>query len=102
MYYSSHTLERHDLLSLCMVVSTWAANCEHITHAFVKSRRMAELVDVLALSSKALVIRESSQRKSAMDQNNLDKGQELKIWDVTVSKEEMKRLGILSSSDRGH
>lgn len=83
-----------------MIVSIWAANYEHITRAFTKSRRMAELVDVLALSSKALVIRDSSQRKSPMDHTTFEKGQELKIWDVAISEEEKKRLGIVSSADR--
>lgn len=101
MYYASHTLERHELLTSCMVVSIWAANFEHITRAFVNSRRMAELVDVLAVSSKAMVIRDPDQRKSSMDHAALDKGQELKIWDVTISEDEMKRLGVVSSQDRG-
>lgn len=83
-----------------MVVSIWAANYEHITRAFTKSRRMTELVDVLALSSKALVIRDSNQRRSPMDHTTFEKGQELKIWDVTISEEEKKRLGIVSSADR--
>lgn len=101
MYYASHTLERHDLLTACMVVSIWAANYEHITRAFTKSRRMAELVDVLALSSKALVIRDSNQRKSSADHSTFEKGQEVKIWDVTIPEEEKKRLGVVSSADRG-
>jgi nuclear pore complex protein Nup107 len=61
---------------------------------------MAEIVDVLALSSKALVIRDSTKHKSS-DHNNFHKGQELKIWDVTISEEEKKRLGIVSDLDRG-
>ncbi|KAJ6091664.1 hypothetical protein N7467_003633 [Penicillium canescens] len=89
MHYASHCLERHDLLTQCMIVSVWVANFKHLTDAFTKSRRMAELVDALALSSKAMVNRNLEfQLSNKKKDHHFEKGQELKIWDVEIPQKE--------------
>ncbi|KAJ5361470.1 hypothetical protein N7541_002314 [Penicillium brevicompactum] len=95
MYFASYCLERNDLLTQCMVTSIWVANYQHITLAFTQAQRMAELMEVLALSSKALVIRNTSSPKSSKDELI----QEVKIWDVEVTEDEKKRIGLTSAYD---
>jgi nuclear pore complex protein Nup107 len=97
MYFASHCLEQNNLLTQCMVVSIWVANYEHITSAFTQAKRVAELMDALALSSKALVNRNTTPAKS---RENLERGQELKIWDIEITEEEKKRMGLTSALDR--
>lgn len=76
-----------------MIVSIWAANYEHITRAFTKSRRMALFEGGVVHWGLALA-------GVPDDHTTFEKGQELKIWDVTISEEEKKRLGVVSSADR--
>jgi nuclear pore complex protein Nup107 len=96
MYFASHCLEQNNLLTQCMVVSIWVANYEHVTLAFTQAKRVAELMDALALSSKALVNRNTT--KSSKEA--CERGQELKIWDIEVTEEEKKRMGLTSALDR--
>ncbi|CAG7955941.1 unnamed protein product [Penicillium olsonii] len=96
MYFASFCLERNDLLTQCMIVSIWVANYEHITRAFTQAKRMGELMDALALSSKALVIRNTNPSKNSKD----ERARELSIWDVEITEEEKKRIGLTSSLDR--
>ncbi|CAG8427280.1 unnamed protein product [Penicillium salamii] len=93
MYYASFCLERNDLLTQCMIVSIWVANYDHITRAFTQAKRMSELMDALALSGKALVNRNTKSPKD-------ERSQELSIWDVEVTEEEKKRIGLTSALDR--
>jgi nuclear pore complex protein Nup107 len=98
MYFASYCLEQNNLLTQCMVVSIWVANYEHVTLAFTQAKRVTELMDALALSSKALVNRNTTPAKSSKE--NLERAQELKIWDVEVTEEEKKRIGLTSALDR--
>ncbi|KAJ5091718.1 hypothetical protein NUU61_006588 [Penicillium alfredii] len=56
VYFASACLNQPNLLVQCMELSVHIANSPQLTRSFTDSRRMAELVDALALSSKALVI----------------------------------------------
>lgn len=55
---------------------------EYLTRSFVESQRMAELVDALALSSKAMV------NTGAQPGKRLLGGESLGIWNVPVSENE--------------
>ncbi|KAJ6109513.1 hypothetical protein N7486_001748 [Penicillium sp. IBT 16267x] len=77
LYYASHSLEKPFLLTQCMTVSIWVASTPHLTRSFTKSKRMAELMDALALSSKAMVLTDPK------DDRVYDNGQTLGIWRVS-------------------
>lgn len=78
-----------------MVVSIWAANYVHLTNAFTQSKRVSELMDALALSSKAMVNRKTNPKFSRDEIN-----QGSRIWDVEVTEEEKKRNGLTSAFDK--
>lgn len=59
-----------------MSVSIWAASKPHLTRSFTESGRMTELVEALALSSKAMVLINLSRDR------HLDRGQLPGIWNV--------------------
>ncbi|KAJ5902139.1 hypothetical protein N7495_002667 [Penicillium taxi] len=86
LYYSSHTFEQPNLLSLCMTVAIWAASTPQVTKAFVDSQRMAELMDVLALSSKAMVLTDPKQDRVSED------GQTLALWRVSTAENDDGKL----------
>ncbi|KAJ5627825.1 hypothetical protein N7490_010053 [Penicillium lividum] len=78
LYYASHSLEKPFLLTQCMNVSIWVASTPHLTRSFTASKRMAELMDALALSSKAMVLTDPKEDRV------YDNGQTLGIWRVTA------------------
>ncbi|KAI2791248.1 hypothetical protein POX_c04105 [Penicillium oxalicum] len=82
LYYASHALEKPNLLSQCMTVSIWVANNAHLTRSFTEARRMSELVDCLALASKAMVLTDPKNDVT------FPNGQTLGIWRVSVSEED--------------
>lgn len=78
LYYASHSLDKPTLLTQCMTVSIWVATIPHLTRSFNKAKRMTELVDALALASKAMVLTDPKQDRT------FENGQNLGIWRVSV------------------
>lgn len=62
----------------CMNLAKQVADNEPLTQIFVSARRMGELVDALALSSKAIVNTKAKHKK------RFPNGETLGIWDVKV------------------
>lgn len=87
MYYASYSLDSPGLLSQCMTVSIWIATIPHLTRSFTEAKRMGELMEALALASKAMVLTDP-----AHDRMN-DNGQTLGIWRVSAPKED--KSGVL-------
>ncbi|KAJ5180660.1 hypothetical protein N7492_003870 [Penicillium capsulatum] len=81
LYYASHSLDKPGLLSQCMTVSIWVANVAHLTRSFTESKRMGELMEALALASKAMVLTDPAHDRA------LDNGQTLGIWRVSPPQE---------------
>ncbi|PKY09037.1 nuclear pore complex protein An-Nup84 [Aspergillus campestris IBT 28561] len=81
LYYSGHILSS-DILVQCMNLAMQVSENEYLTRSFVESQRMAELVDALALSSKAMV------NTGAQPGKRLLGGESLGIWNVQVSENE--------------
>ena len=81
LYYSGHILSS-DILVQCMNLAMQVSENEYLTRSFVESQRMAELVDALALSSKAMV------NTGAQPGKRLLGGESLGIWNVPVSENE--------------
>lgn len=78
LYYASHSLDRPSLLTQCMTVSIWVANTPHLTRSFTEAKRMTELMDALALSSKAIVLTDPKEDRV------YENGQTLGIWRVSA------------------
>lgn len=66
----------------CMNLAMQVSENEYLTRSFVSSRRMAELVDALALSSKAMVQTRAKPGKRLLG------GESLGIWTVEVPEDE--------------
>ncbi|KAF5854945.1 Nucleoporin nup84 [Aspergillus alliaceus] len=80
LYYAGHVLTS-ELLVQCMNLAMQVSENEYLTSAFVASRRMAELVDALALSSKAMVNTRAKADKKLLG------GETLGIWNVEVPED---------------
>ena len=65
-----------------MTASVWVANTPHLTRSFTESKRMGELLDALALASKAMVLTDPKQDRV------FENGQTLGIWRVTAPENE--------------
>lgn len=70
----------------CMNMAIQVSENEYLTRSFVFSRRMAELVDALALSSKAMVNTRAKPGKKMLG------GESLGIWNIDVTEGENKIL----------
>ncbi|KAL4780475.1 107-domain-containing protein [Aspergillus varians] len=81
LYYSAHVISS-DILVQCMNLAMQVAENEYLTRSFVASRRMAELMDAVALSSKAMV------NARAKPNTRLLGGESLGIWNVEASGDE--------------
>ncbi|PYH99387.1 nuclear pore complex protein An-Nup84 [Aspergillus ellipticus CBS 707.79] len=81
MYFSAHVLTS-ELLVQCMNLATQVSEVEHLTSSFVASRRMRELMDALAISSKAMV---NTHAKPGL---KLLGGESLGIWTPRAPEEE--------------
>lgn len=81
LYYASHCLDKPSLLSQCMTVAIWVSSIKHLTSSFTESKRMGELMEALALASKAMVLTDPAQDRV------LDNGQTLGVWRVSPAKE---------------
>ncbi|KAL4886567.1 107-domain-containing protein [Aspergillus karnatakaensis] len=81
LYYSAHVISS-DILVQCMNLAMQVAENEFLTRAFVAAERMAELMDALALSSKAMI---NAKAKPGV---RLLGGESLSIWNVAVEEEE--------------
>lgn len=78
LYYAAHAVSS-ELLLECLSLATKVSSTPNLTDTFVNAQRMAELVDVLALSSRAIVNVQSKNKKKV-----LPGGATLAIWDVDV------------------
>jgi nuclear pore complex protein Nup107 len=87
LYYASHSLDKPTLLTQCMTVSIWVANVPHLTRSFTEAKRMAELMDALALASKAMVLTDSEGGDRVFEN-----GQTLGIWRVKVPEDDESNL----------
>ncbi|KAL2829560.1 107-domain-containing protein [Aspergillus pseudoustus] len=85
LYYSAHVISS-DILVQCMNLAMQVAENEFLTRSFVASRRMAELMDALALSSKAMV------NARAKPNVRLLGGESLGIWNVQVPADEGEEM----------
>ncbi|KAH1627953.1 hypothetical protein KXX21_000658 [Aspergillus fumigatus] len=81
LYFSAHVLTS-EILVQCMNLAMQVSENEYLTRSFVSSRRMAELVDALALSSKAMVQTRAKPGKRLLG------GESLGIWTVEVPEDE--------------
>ncbi|KAF7585703.1 Nucleoporin nup84 [Aspergillus hancockii] len=81
LYYAGHVLSS-ELLVQCMNLATQVAENEYLTNAFGASRRMAELVDALALSSRAMVNSRATPGKKLLG------GESLGIWNVEIPEDD--------------
>ncbi|KAI2839433.1 hypothetical protein CBS11350_7499 [Aspergillus niger] len=81
MYFSAHVLSS-ELLVQCMNLATQVAEVEHLTSSFVAARRVGELMNALAVSSKSMV---NTHAKPGV---RLLGGESLGIWAPQVSDEE--------------
>ena len=75
LYFSAHAVSSAYLVE-CMNLAKQVGDNDELTRLFVQTGRMGELVDALALSSKALV---NTQSKSKRD---FESGETMGIWDV--------------------
>ncbi|KAL4925837.1 nucleoporin Nup84/Nup107 family protein [Aspergillus undulatus] len=82
LYYTAHVISS-DILVQCMNLAMQVAENENLTRAFVAARRMSELMDALAISSKAMV------KARAKTDARLLGGERLGIWNVEIPKEEI-------------
>ncbi|KAE8145807.1 107-domain-containing protein [Aspergillus avenaceus] len=81
LYHAGHVLTSEHLIQ-CMNLAIQVAENELLNGAFIRARRMAELMDALALSSRAMV---NTQAKA---DKKLPTGETLGIWNVDVSEDE--------------
>ncbi|KAJ5166830.1 uncharacterized protein N7482_005611 [Penicillium canariense] len=86
LYYASHSLDKPNLLTQCMTVSIWVANTAHLARSFTEAQRMSELVDCLALASKAMVLTDPKNDRT------FDNGQTLGIWRVDIPEDDEAAL----------
>ncbi|KAI9038731.1 nucleoporin Nup84/Nup107 family protein [Aspergillus affinis] len=87
LYYSARVLTSDNLVQ-CMNLGIQLAENEFLTRCFVTSRRMRELVEALALSSKAMVNTGADPEKKLLG------GESLGLWNVRVPQD-----GNLPGSD---
>ncbi|KAG2415467.1 hypothetical protein HFD88_006658 [Aspergillus terreus] len=85
LYYAGHVLSSEHLVQ-CMNMAIQVSENEYLTRSFVFSRRMAELVDALALSSKAMVNTRAKPGKKMLG------GESLGIWNIDVTEGENEVL----------
>lgn len=78
LYFAAHALSSEILLD-CPNLAIRVASDPMLTAAFQDSRRMRELVDALALSSKAMTMVSHKNRKK-----RFATGETLSIWDVEI------------------
>ncbi|KAL4905953.1 hypothetical protein BDW74DRAFT_167585 [Aspergillus multicolor] len=84
LYYCAHIVSS-ELLVQCMNLAMQVAENPLLTRSFTAGKRMAELMDALALSSKAMVnTRAKPDARSAG-------GESLGLWAVNVSEEDIDR-----------
>ncbi|KAL5336919.1 107-domain-containing protein [Aspergillus crustosus] len=91
LYFSAHVISS-DYLVQCMNLALQVSENDFLTRSFVAAGRMAELVDALALSSKAMV---NARAKSGA---RLLGGESLGIWNVQVPPEVEE--GLLEEQQR--
>ncbi|KAL2818994.1 107-domain-containing protein [Aspergillus cavernicola] len=88
LYYSAHVISS-DYLVQCMNLAMQVAENEYLTRSFVVSKRMGELMDALALSSKAMV------NARAKPNARLLGGESLGIWNVQIPADEEEEIEML-------
>lgn len=80
LYYSARVLTSDNLVQ-CVNLGIQLAENEFLTRCFITSCRMRELVEALALSSKAMV------STGADPQRKLLGGESLGLWNVSVPED---------------
>lgn len=90
LYYAAHVLTG-EILVQCMNLGMQVSENEHLTRSFVGAKRMRELVDALAVSSKAMVNTHSEPGKRLLG------GEMLGIWNVKVDSEEDDEIRMARS-----
>lgn len=83
LYYTGHVLSG-EILVQCMNLGIQISENEHLTRSFVGAQRMRELVDALAVSSKAMV----NTRASSKSDKKLAGGETMGIWNVELGPED--------------
>ena len=83
LYYTGHVLSG-EILVQCMNLGIQISENEHLTRSFVGAQRMRELVDALAMSSKAMV----NTRANSKSDKKLPGGETMGIWNVEVEPED--------------
>ncbi|KAL4809560.1 107-domain-containing protein [Aspergillus unguis] len=81
LYYTAHVI-RSDILVQCMNLGMQVSENDYLTRSFIASKRVAELVDALALSSKAMV------NARAKKGTRLLGGESVAIWNPDVPEDE--------------
>lgn len=90
LYYAAHVLTG-EILVQCMNLAMQVSENDHLTRSFVESKRMRELVDALAVASKAMVNTRAEPGKKLLG------GEVLGIWNVEPEPEEDEEVRILRS-----
>lgn len=81
LYTASYTLSSR-YLTQCMNLAVQVSDNSHLTRSFCDARRVAELVDALAISSKAIVRHGETREKTMIN------GETLGIWHVDPAGEQ--------------
>lgn len=84
LYTSGHFVSR-DILVQCLSLATVVSSSNNLTESFIESKRMCELVDAFALSS-----REVASVRDLKSKKKLAQGASLEIWKVKVPEEKEK------------
>ena len=90
LYYAAHVLSG-EILVQCMNLGMQVSENEHLTRSFIGAKRMRELVDALAVSSKAMVNTHSEPGKRLLG------GEMLGVWNVQVESEEEDEIRMARS-----
>ena len=88
LYYTGHVLSGENLVQ-CMNLGIQVSENEHLTRSFVGAQRMRELVDALAVSSKAMV------NVGARSSKKLLGGETMGIWNVDVEPEDEDEIRMM-------
>jgi nuclear pore complex protein Nup107 len=95
LYSSSYTLSS-EYLTHCMNLAVQVSENEHLSQSFIKSRRMGELVDALAITSKSMV------RLGATRDKRQPGGETQGIWHVEPAGEQDEEFHEFVRETRQH
>ena len=81
MNYTGFVISRHFLIKSMDLAALIAAQDSDLAACFMAARRMPELMDSLALSSRNMIQAEETEKKRGKIKKKLD-GESLDLWNV--------------------